>query len=186
MPRYAYWMCPEALPGCSPQFPERITSYLAGRGMANGFISLPNAAVDRFSYGRFHLRAGFQSRSQRQAVWQRPSRPMDSSFITPNMKPQGYGECPCPGGRRNVFWTNPRGMTGVKEEDKFSVNRDWGSARLLAACRESTHVCDREPEILVRIYRSVVDADFVVEMGTGAASALADVSDGVSAVHMLA
>src|SRR5260370_11053505 len=70
------------------------------------------AAVDRFSYGRFHLRAGFQSRSQRQAVWQRPSRPMDSSFITPNMKPKGYGECPCPGGRKNVFWIDRRAMTG--------------------------------------------------------------------------
>ncbi len=72
------------------------------------------------------------------------------------------------------------------KKTSFQLIRHWGSARLLAACRESTHVCDREPEILVRIYRSVVDADFVVEMGTGAASALADISDGVSAVHMLA
>ncbi len=36
------------------------------------------------------------------------------------------------------------------------------------------------------IDRSVVDADFVVEMGAGAASAFADVADGVSAVDVLA
>ena len=35
------------------------------------------------------------------------------------------------------------------------------------------------------IYRSVVDADFVVEMGTGAAAALTYVSDGVAAMYVL-
>ena len=35
------------------------------------------------------------------------------------------------------------------------------------------------------IYRSVIDPHLVVEVGTGAASALADVSDGVAAMYML-
>ena len=57
---------------------------------------------------------------------------------------------------------------------------------LLASGGESAHVGYRQPEILVGVYRGVVDTDFVVEMGAGAASALADVSDGVSAVDTLA
>src|SRR5229473_6812781 len=112
MPRYTFWMCPGGFPEWSPRFRGRITSYLAGPGMANGFISLPNVAVDRFSCGGLHLRAGLQSKSRPQADWRRPSRSMDSFFITPNMKQMGYGECPCAGGRKNAFWIDRLAMTG--------------------------------------------------------------------------
>ncbi len=44
---------------------------------------------------------------------------------------------------------------------------------------------DSHAEILVGIDRSVVDADFVVKMGTGGASAGADIGDGVATVNML-
>ena len=40
-------------------------------------------------------------------------------------------------------------------------------------------------EIFVGVYGDVVDADFVVEMGAGGASALANVADGVAAVDVL-
>ena len=62
------------------------------------------------------------------------------------------------------------------------------SSRLncLAAGREPAYVRYRQAQILMRIDGSVVDADFVVEVGTSAASALADVSDRVSAVYVLA
>src|SRR6476620_11831716 len=55
----------------------------------------------------------------------------------------------------------------------------------LTSCRESTHVRVGHAQILVRIHRDVVDAHFVVKMWAGAASAVANVADGVAAVHML-
>ena len=45
---------------------------------------------------------------------------------------------------------------------------------------------DCNTEILVRIYWGIVDADFVVKMGSGGASALAYIADDVSAVYALA
>src|SRR5947209_4130185 len=55
---------------------------------------------------------------------------------------------------------------------------------LRARC-ETADVCHREPQILVGIHRSVVDAHFVVQVRTGRASAEADVADGVAAVDVL-
>ena len=55
----------------------------------------------------------------------------------------------------------------------------------LAACGEAAGVGDGEAEILVGVDGSVVDADFVVEMGSGAAAAEADESDGVAALDVL-
>ena len=48
------------------------------------------------------------------------------------------------------------------------------------------HIRDRQPQIFVGIYRGVINADFVVEVRTGAAATLADKSDGVAAMHVLA
>src|SRR5437764_3823968 len=42
-----------------------------------------------------------------------------------------------------------------------------------------------DAQVLVRIYRHVVDAYFVVEVGAGAAAAVADVPDGVAAMEVL-
>src|SRR5450631_3585658 len=56
----------------------------------------------------------------------------------------------------------------------------------LAAGGESAYVCDREAQVFVGIYRSVIDADFVMEVRAGAAAALTDESDGVAAMHVLA
>jgi hypothetical protein len=55
----------------------------------------------------------------------------------------------------------------------------------LAACGKSAHMRIGDAQILVGIYRDVVDADFIVEVRAGAAAAIADVADGVSAVHVL-
>src|ERR1700676_2438764 len=55
----------------------------------------------------------------------------------------------------------------------------------LRARRKPADVCHGEPQILVGIHRSVVDADFVVEMGSRRASAEADVADGIAAMDVL-
>src|SRR5437899_7752635 len=55
----------------------------------------------------------------------------------------------------------------------------------LASRRESAGVRNREAQVFVGIDGSVIDADFVVEVGTGAAAAQTDISDGISAVHLL-
>ena len=56
---------------------------------------------------------------------------------------------------------------------------------LRASRCETAGVGHGEPQVLVRIDWSVVDADFVVKVGAGAATAESDVTDGISAVHML-
>ena len=56
----------------------------------------------------------------------------------------------------------------------------------LASRGEAVVVGDCNTEILVRIYWGIVDADFVVKMGSGGASALAYIADDVSAVYALA
>src|SRR5271165_5214209 len=58
--------------------------------------------------------------------------------------------------------------------------------RTLASGGEAAYVCDRQAKVLVGIDRGIVDADFVVEVRPGAATALANESDGVSAMHVLA
>src|SRR5579863_9674861 len=63
---------------------------------------------------------------------------------------------------------------------------ETGVEERLAAGGESASVGHGQAEIFVGIDWGVVDADFVVEMGAGAASAIADVSDGVAAVDLLA
>src|SRR5580658_191833 len=45
---------------------------------------------------------------------------------------------------------------------------------------------DGHAEVLVGIYRSVIDADFVVKMRPGGASALSDIANHVAAMHCLA
>src|SRR5262249_46455811 len=55
----------------------------------------------------------------------------------------------------------------------------------LASGRKPADVRVGHAQILVGIHRDIVDADFVVEVRTGAASAVADVADGVTAVNML-
>src|SRR5438067_10769189 len=42
-----------------------------------------------------------------------------------------------------------------------------------------------DAQVLIRIDRCVVDTDFVVEVGTGAASAEPDITDGLAFVHAL-
>src|SRR5205085_1488546 len=42
-----------------------------------------------------------------------------------------------------------------------------------------------DAQVLIRIDRCVVDTDFVVEVGTGAASAEPDITDGLAFVHTL-
>src|ERR1700724_2611800 len=42
-----------------------------------------------------------------------------------------------------------------------------------------------QPQILVRIHRGIVDADFVVEVRSCRASAQADVADGIAAMDVL-
>src|SRR5271169_2530026 len=56
----------------------------------------------------------------------------------------------------------------------------------LLAGSEAANLGHSQAQIFVGIYGDVVDADFVVEMGAGGASALADVADGVAAVDVLA
>ena len=41
-------------------------------------------------------------------------------------------------------------------------------------------------QIFVRIHRNIIDPDFIVKMGPGAAPAVADVTYGVPAMHVLA
>src|SRR4029077_2289427 len=55
----------------------------------------------------------------------------------------------------------------------------------LAAGLESTAVGDGHAEIFVGIDRGVVDANFIVEMGAGGASAQANVANGVAAMNLL-
>src|SRR5579862_5465298 len=55
----------------------------------------------------------------------------------------------------------------------------------LAARGEAAAVGDRHPEVLVRIHRSVIDADFVVEVGPGGPSAFSDIADQVASLHSL-
>src|SRR5229473_8182422 len=55
----------------------------------------------------------------------------------------------------------------------------------LASRREPTYVRIGHTQILVRIDGDVVDANFVVQVRTGAAPAIADVADSVAAVHVL-
>ena len=45
---------------------------------------------------------------------------------------------------------------------------------------------DGDPKIFIRIDRSVVDANFVVQVGSGGASAETDITDGVTAMDVLA
>src|SRR5438094_9270042 len=40
-------------------------------------------------------------------------------------------------------------------------------------------------QILVRIYGDIIDANFIVQVGPAAASAVADVADGVAPMHVL-
>ena len=56
----------------------------------------------------------------------------------------------------------------------------------LAASSESAHMCIGYAQILVGIYRDIVDTNFVVEVRTGAAAAIADVANGVAAMDVLA
>ena len=56
----------------------------------------------------------------------------------------------------------------------------------LAAGLEAAAVGDRDAEVFVGIDRSVVDANFVVEVRSGGASAEANVADGVAAMNLLA
>src|ERR1051326_468473 len=55
----------------------------------------------------------------------------------------------------------------------------------LAARDKPAAVRDVDAQVLVRIDRSVVDANFVVEVRTGRAAALADIADHVAAIHSL-
>ena len=55
----------------------------------------------------------------------------------------------------------------------------------LGAGGEAAQVGDGQAEIFVGVDWGIVDADFVVEMGAGGASAEADVADGVAAVDVL-
>src|SRR5215469_3736676 len=60
------------------------------------------------------------------------------------------------------------------------------SIEFLASGRESAQVGVGHAKILSRIDRNVFDANFVVEVGTGAATAIADKPDRVTAVYTLA
>ncbi len=55
----------------------------------------------------------------------------------------------------------------------------------LLARQEPANLRHRQPQILIGIHRNVVDADFVVEMRAGGASALADVAERIAAVNVL-
>jgi hypothetical protein len=56
----------------------------------------------------------------------------------------------------------------------------------LATRRKPASSSHRQAKILMRIYRSIVDADFVVKMGPGAAAADANVANDIAAVNTLA
>jgi hypothetical protein len=56
----------------------------------------------------------------------------------------------------------------------------------LATRRKPASSSHRQAKILMRIYRSIVDADFVVKMGPGAAAADANVANDIAAVNALA
>src|SRR6266404_2666293 len=57
---------------------------------------------------------------------------------------------------------------------------------LVGAGGEDGHLREGAAQVLVRIYGDVVDADFVVEVRTGAAAAQADVAEHVAASNRLA
>jgi hypothetical protein len=67
-----------------------------------------------------------------------------------------------------------------------SQEPDAQSPIFLASRRKPAGSSHGQSKILVRIYRSVVDADFVVKMWAGAATADADVSNDVAAMYVLA
>lgn len=56
----------------------------------------------------------------------------------------------------------------------------------LASGGEAAHVRISDAQVFVGIYRDVIDADFIVKMGTGAAAAIAHVADRIAAVDVLA
>ena len=56
----------------------------------------------------------------------------------------------------------------------------------LASRRKPAGSSHRQTKILMRIYRSIVDADFVMKMGPGAAAADANVANDIAAVNTLA
>jgi len=55
----------------------------------------------------------------------------------------------------------------------------------LASCREATGVGHRDAQVLVGIYRSVIDTNFVVKVRPGRTSAQANVANGIAAMHLL-
>src|SRR5580704_2720671 len=58
-------------------------------------------------------------------------------------------------------------------------------AALLASGCESAAVGQSEPQELMGIHRSVINADFVVQVWTGAATAQPDISDRIAPSHKL-
>src|ERR1700733_13616609 len=88
------------------------------------------------------------------------------------------------------FETEPEGWPGARGKLQKRITT-WADAfgpgrkRLLASGGKSAAVGYGDAEILVGIDRSVVNADFIVEMRTGRTSALAHVADHVAAMHAL-
>src|SRR6266568_4605611 len=75
---------------------------------------------------------------------------------------------------------NPKGPLGCYLE------RTYGRAACSASRCEAAHMRVGHAQIFVWIHRNVVDPHFIVKMGPGATSAIADVADGVSAMDVLA
>jgi hypothetical protein len=66
-----------------------------------------------------------------------------------------------------------------------ATNSGRPTTGFLAARRETAGVGVGQAKVFVRINRSIADADFVVQMGAGAAAAESNVSDGLSPVYIL-
>src|ERR1700739_493245 len=79
----------------------------------------------------------------------------------------------------------PRRTLGQTKDEREVRRVHLGLERILAAGGEAAAMGDRNAEILIGVDRDVVDANFVVKMGTGGAAALADIADHVAAVHAL-
>jgi hypothetical protein len=70
-------------------------------------------------------------------------------------------------------------------EHQSYPTQDLIAGMALTAGWETAGVSQRHAEVLVGIYGGVVDANFVVKVGTSRPTAFADIADHIPALHLL-
>lgn len=86
----------------------------------------------------------------------------------------------------DVQVNDERAVGSVGRIQRLANNQEpRANSGFLASRRESAHVRVGHAQILVGIHRDVIDAHFVVEVGSSRTSAVTHIADGVAAVNML-